>query len=86
MLSPPRVTVVGSANIDLVARCQRLPRPGETVTDATFDRFAGGKGANQAVAAARPGRPHEICRQDRNRRPRAAVARARGHRHKRCRA
>jgi ribokinase len=55
MLSPPRVTVVGSANIDLVARCQRLPRPGETVTDAAFDRFSGGKGANQAVAAARLG-------------------------------
>jgi ribokinase len=53
--STPRITVVGSANIDLVARCQRLPRPGETVTDATFERFAGGKGANQAVAAARLG-------------------------------
>jgi ribokinase len=46
---------VGSANIDLVARCERLPRPGETVTDAVFDRVAGGKGANQAVAAARLG-------------------------------
>jgi ribokinase len=46
---------VGSANVDLVARCQRLPRPGETVTDASFERFAGGKGANQAVAAARLG-------------------------------
>ena len=51
----PRITVVGSANIDLVARCERLPRPGETVTDATFSRFPGGKGANQAVAAARLG-------------------------------
>jgi ribokinase len=46
---------VGSANIDLVARCERLPRPGETVTDAMFERVAGGKGANQAVAAARLG-------------------------------
>jgi len=51
----PRITVVGSANTDLVARCERLPRPGETVTDAEFRRVPGGKGANQAVAAARLG-------------------------------
>jgi ribokinase len=51
----PRITVVGSANVDLVARCERLPRPGETVTDAEFDRVPGGKGANQAVAATRLG-------------------------------
>ena len=51
----PRITVVGSANVDHVARCERLPRPGETVTDATFERLPGGKGANQAVAAARLG-------------------------------
>ena len=51
----PRITVVGSANIDLVARCRKLPRPGETVTDAEFQRVPGGKGANQAVAAARLG-------------------------------
>jgi ribokinase len=51
----PRITVVGSANIDLVARCERLPRPGETVADAAFERVPGGKGANQAVAAARLG-------------------------------
>jgi ribokinase len=52
---PPRITVVGSANVDHVARCERLPRPGETVTDAEFERVPGGKGANQAVAAARLG-------------------------------
>ncbi len=46
---------MGSANTDLVARCELLPRPGETVTDAVFERVPGGKGANQAVAAARLG-------------------------------
>ena len=51
----PSVAVVGSANIDLVARCERLPAPGETLGDATFETVAGGKGANQAVAAARLG-------------------------------
>ena len=52
---PPRITVVGSSNIDLVARCARLPQPGETVGGAEFSRLPGGKGANQAVAAARLG-------------------------------
>ena len=51
----PRLTVVGSVNLDLVARCERLPRPGETLTAASFARHPGGKGANQAVAAARLG-------------------------------
>jgi ribokinase len=51
----PRITVVGSANVDYVARCERLPRPGETITDAVFERIPGGKGANQALAAARLG-------------------------------
>jgi ribokinase len=54
-LAPPTITVVGSVNLDLVARVERLPRAGETVTDATFERIPGGKGANQAVAAARLG-------------------------------
>jgi ribokinase len=49
------LTVVGSANLDLVARVERLPRSGETVSDASFARVPGGKGANQAVAAARLG-------------------------------
>jgi ribokinase len=52
---PLRLNVVGSTNLDLIARVERLPRPGETVTDATFARAPGGKGANQAVGAARLG-------------------------------
>jgi ribokinase len=52
---PPELTVVGSINLDLVAQAERLPRPGETITGATFARYPGGKGANQAVAAARLG-------------------------------
>jgi ribokinase len=52
---PPELVVVGSVNLDLVARSERLPRVGETLTDATFARYPGGKGANQAVAAARLG-------------------------------
>jgi ribokinase len=51
----PRITVVGSINLDLVARVERLPRPGETLSGAELERFPGGKGANQAVAAARLG-------------------------------
>ena len=50
-----RVIVAGSVNMDLVVHAARLPRPGETVLGATFQTFPGGKGANQAVAAARLG-------------------------------
>jgi ribokinase len=52
-----RVIVVGSVNIDLVARVPHLPHPGETVTGGTYERHHGGKGGNQAVAAARLRRP-----------------------------
>jgi len=51
----PRITVVGSVNLDLVAHMEHLPREGETVTGATFSLIPGGKGANQAVACARLG-------------------------------
>ena len=50
-----QLTVVGSVNLDLVARVARLPRPGETLTASSFERIPGGKGANQAVGAARLG-------------------------------
>ncbi|MGB5721613.1 MAG: PfkB family carbohydrate kinase, partial [Woeseiaceae bacterium] len=49
------VLIIGSVNIDIVARCARLPEPGETVTGAELSRFPGGKGANQALAARRLG-------------------------------
>jgi len=52
-----RVIVVGSVNIDLVARVPHLPHPGETVTGDSYARHHGGKGGNQAVAAARLRRP-----------------------------
>jgi len=53
--SSPNVVVVGSSNTDLVVICDHLPRPGETVLGGDFQMFGGGKGANQAVAAARAG-------------------------------
>ncbi len=49
------IVVLGSVNADLVLRCERLPRPGETVHGQDFQTVPGGKGANQAVAAARLG-------------------------------
>lgn len=51
----PRVIVVGSVNVDLVVTVDRLPGPGETVVGGRFARHHGGKGGNQAVAAARLG-------------------------------
>lgn len=53
--SPAALTVVGSINMDLVARVPRIPRTGQTVLGTTLQRHHGGKGANQAVAAARLG-------------------------------
>jgi ribokinase len=52
---PIRITVLGSANMDLVVNADRAPRLGETVTGGTFRTVPGGKGANQALAAARAG-------------------------------
>ena len=50
-----RIAVVGGINQDIVIRVQRIPQPGETVHHGRLGRYAGGKGANQAVAAARAG-------------------------------
>lgn len=51
----PRIAVVGSLNVDLIASVERLPRAGETVAASKLVRRFGGKGANQALAAARQG-------------------------------
>lgn len=50
-----RIVVVGSINMDLVVRCEHLPAPGETIIANDASEMPGGKGANQAVAAARAG-------------------------------
>lgn len=49
------IVVIGSSNVDMIAKVKRLPRPGETVGQAVFSQAFGGKGANQAVAANRAG-------------------------------
>ncbi|MCX6143442.1 MAG: ribokinase [Ignavibacteriales bacterium] len=51
----PKIVVVGSSNTDMIMKLPRLPKRGETVIDGSFAMAAGGKGANQAVAAARAG-------------------------------
>lgn len=55
MPDSPSIVVVGSVNLDIVATAERLPVAGETVTGAEINRFPGGKGANQALAARRLG-------------------------------
>ena len=52
---PERISVVGSLNMDLVVRSPRIPQPGETIIGREWHTIPGGKGANQAVAAARAG-------------------------------
>jgi len=52
---PPHIAVVGSLNMDLVIRTPRFPGPGETIIGSAFHTIPGGKGANQAVAAAKLG-------------------------------
>lgn len=54
------ILVFGSINIDLVARVASIPRPGETVLSPRYDMLFGGKGANQAVAAARASEPRRV--------------------------
>ncbi|MCE2400507.1 ribokinase [Candidatus Poribacteria bacterium] len=54
-MQQPKVTVLGSVNVDLVIRAERMPNRGETLIGETFDIFTGGKGFNQATAAARLG-------------------------------
>jgi ribokinase len=51
----PRVAVIGAVNADYIVRIDRLPQPGETVTGGRLTIGSGGKGANQAHAAARLG-------------------------------
>ncbi len=51
----PKIVVIGSSNTDMVVKTERFPDPGETILGGDFFMFPGGKGANQAVAAARAG-------------------------------
>ncbi|MCX7885664.1 MAG: ribokinase [Verrucomicrobiae bacterium] len=54
-IKKPSILVVGSSNTDMIIKLERIPRPGETLLGGSFHVAAGGKGANQAVAAARAG-------------------------------
>ena len=54
-MAKPRIVVIGSSNTDMIIKLDRIPRPGETLLGGEFVSAAGGKGANQAVAAARAG-------------------------------
>src|SRR5690349_16089335 len=59
----PSIIVVGSSNTDMVVKAEKLPAPGETILGGSFFMNAGGKGANQAVAASRLGcRVTFICK------------------------
>src|SRR5277367_117554 len=58
-MTQPTITIIGSSNTDMVIRTDHLPEPGETILGGTFFMNAGGKGANQAVAAARLG--GDVC-------------------------
>jgi ribokinase len=71
----PSIVVVGSVNLDLAASVSHLPVPGETVSGADLERFPGGKGANQALAARRLGADvHLVARVGRDAEADAALA------------
>lgn len=55
MKTTNNIVVIGSSNVDMIIRGDRIPKPGETIIGGKFYKAAGGKGANQAVAAARAG-------------------------------
>jgi ribokinase len=71
------VVVFGSINLDLVTRVPRLPSPGETLIGSGFASYPGGKGANQALAAARVGAVVRMWCGGATRRPQRAGAAAR---------
>jgi len=54
-MTKPKIVVIGSSNTDMVIKMDRIPKPGETILGGEFVTAAGGKGANQAVGAARAG-------------------------------
>ena len=59
------ITILGSINVDIVFRMSHLPAPGETVLCPRYETVAGGKGANQALAAARAGGQAQAARHGR---------------------